>query len=429
MQIDENLQSEGHGISNFQTMLSIGLGQDQQFTLILQTLQQLRDVYGESVDKIVQGNTSNIVFLKSTDDSMLDTLQKMSGTKHVTMRDSKTITEDKSRLFWRTNPLVNITISTKEMPVIAYNDMAFIPERNSIVFRAGDSPIWNRNQTILPMSWRLFQNTIIQPGKEYSLQTIPTLSSALDFDVRKNQPDFVAMWEHRRRLAKASKLAQEKYQKAYGLTDFEMAQLDQDDLADELMDVISQMAPEIKVEGNDRGGAAPAAPVQQYEDNSPEMQQAIQEAEQQRGVDVMTKRYAGLYLSRDDLVSMEGGPQHTFDRDFVKAYLDIRGDMERDMIHFLPSKGDGTLRGRDGAVYIRRKSDEELQRELSPYNKAGSEPQSNVYMDGSVKPEDLDNVSRYEVTDEFYRFLVSLDDWSEIANGRFEQAMSQIMDS
>ena len=35
-----NLQSEGHGISGLQTMLSIGLGQDQQFTLILQTLQQ-----------------------------------------------------------------------------------------------------------------------------------------------------------------------------------------------------------------------------------------------------------------------------------------------------------------------------------------------------------------------------------------------------
>ena len=54
-----NLQSEGHGIANFQTMLSIGLGQDQQFTLILQTLQQLRDVYGESVDKM---NMSQAVF-------------------------------------------------------------------------------------------------------------------------------------------------------------------------------------------------------------------------------------------------------------------------------------------------------------------------------------------------------------------------------
>lgn len=41
-----NLQSEGSGIPGLQTMLSIGLGQDQQFTLILQTLQQLKDVYG-----------------------------------------------------------------------------------------------------------------------------------------------------------------------------------------------------------------------------------------------------------------------------------------------------------------------------------------------------------------------------------------------
>lgn len=61
-----NLQSEGHGISGFATMLSIGLGQEQQFTLILQTLQQLKDVYGDSVDKIVQGNTSNIVKLRMT---------------------------------------------------------------------------------------------------------------------------------------------------------------------------------------------------------------------------------------------------------------------------------------------------------------------------------------------------------------------------
>ena len=33
-----NLQSEGKGITNFQTLLSIGLGQDQQFVLILQTM-------------------------------------------------------------------------------------------------------------------------------------------------------------------------------------------------------------------------------------------------------------------------------------------------------------------------------------------------------------------------------------------------------
>ncbi len=41
-----NLESNGVGIDSFQTLLSIGLGQEQIFLLVLQTLQQLRDVYG-----------------------------------------------------------------------------------------------------------------------------------------------------------------------------------------------------------------------------------------------------------------------------------------------------------------------------------------------------------------------------------------------
>ena len=62
-----NLQSEGHGIDGFETMLSIGLGQEQQFTLILQTLQQLRAVYGSDVDKVVQGNAQTFDSLIATD--------------------------------------------------------------------------------------------------------------------------------------------------------------------------------------------------------------------------------------------------------------------------------------------------------------------------------------------------------------------------
>lgn len=134
-----------------------------------------------------------IIFLKSTDDSMLDTLQKMSGLTHKAVKDSKTITQDIERIWMRTEGKASYTMSVKEFPVISYNDMAFISPQNSIVFRAGDSPVWNRNQTMLPMSWQLFANTIVQPGKKYTLQTIPTLSTAMEFDVRKNQPDFELM--------------------------------------------------------------------------------------------------------------------------------------------------------------------------------------------------------------------------------------------
>jgi hypothetical protein len=85
-----NLQSEGHGISNFATMLSIGLGQDQQFTIILQTLQQLRDVYGDSVDKIVQGNAQPLTSKIATPTGW-KTMGEMSvGTEVLTPDGKKT---------------------------------------------------------------------------------------------------------------------------------------------------------------------------------------------------------------------------------------------------------------------------------------------------------------------------------------------------
>ena len=103
---------------------------------------------------------------------MIDTLQKMSGTTHRVYKDSKTVTRDAERLFMQNEGKVSYTMNVREEPVIKYNDMAFIDPRNSIVFRAGDSPVWNRNETILPMSWRLLHaNPIKQPGKEYDLQT------------------------------------------------------------------------------------------------------------------------------------------------------------------------------------------------------------------------------------------------------------------
>ncbi|MGH4000864.1 MAG: type IV secretory system conjugative DNA transfer family protein, partial [Pseudonocardiaceae bacterium] len=223
-----NLQSEGHGIAGFETMLSIGLGQEQQFTLILQTLQQLRDVYGESVDKIVQGNTSNIVFLKSTDDTMIETLEKMSGKRHRTYRKSKQVTQNLDQVIHKTDGRVIYTMETVEEPVISYNDMAFIPPNNSVVFRAGDAPVWNRNETILPMMWKLGGNKIVHPGHDYSLQTIPTLSTALDFDVRRNQPNFIAMLDKRLAQADCAGDAKLLYSSAHGYTSFDIERLDPD---------------------------------------------------------------------------------------------------------------------------------------------------------------------------------------------------------
>ncbi len=67
-------------------------------------------------------NTANIVFLKSTDDAMLDTLQKMSGTTHKVYRDGKSVTRDMEKLILQNEGKVTINLSVKEQPVISYND-------------------------------------------------------------------------------------------------------------------------------------------------------------------------------------------------------------------------------------------------------------------------------------------------------------------
>ena len=443
-----NLQSEGHGISGFATMLSIGLGQDQQFTLILQTLQQLRDVYGkdsEGIDKVIQGNTSNIVFLKSTDDSMIETLSKMSGTTHKARVDSKTITRDMKALMKmsQNEGKTSYTMSTKEEPVISYNDMAFISERNSIVFRAGDSIVWNRNETILPMSWRLFQNTIINPGKKYTLQTIPTLSTAVDFDVRKNQPNFTKMLNKRMEQAYIAEDACKSYQDAYEYTDYDIAQLDPDNYSDEIMDLIySTLNPEEikeamanKTEKNDADDNEGLTEVIDYMFGNQMTREQVanmgtitdneEQLEANRNAMASTredsvKRYAGKTIARDDLVSKYGsGVKHNFDACIIRAYKELREKMEQDHQYFTVN-ADGHLCSKSGTVYIENRMSSD---NIEFINEAAKDENSRVFAENDMDNSDAKALGSCVVTDAFIRYLATFPGAWPFIKGEFDDLM------
>ncbi|KAB7839522.1 type IV secretory system conjugative DNA transfer family protein [Streptomyces mobaraensis] len=432
-----NLQSEGKGIDGFETMLSIGLGQEQQFTLILQTLQQLLDVYGESVDKIVQGNTSNIVFLKSTDDSMIETLEKMSGKTHRSYRDSKQISQDLDKVIGgKTEGRVSYTMSTKEEPLISYNDMAFLSPRNSIVFRAGDAPIWNRNQTILPMSYRLLENTIKHPGNTYSLQTIPTLSSAMDFDVRMNQPDFVKMLEKRMRQAVKAADAKAQYKEIYGYMEVDVERLDPDVYADEVMEVITTMTS--VDEGQD-----PNAPVivdpDEYEGMSMfDEDQFIENVEvgvavaERQAVSVERQRllYAEGTISKEMLVNPDGSAKvKSLDIEIGEAYKSAQTELEQDREHFSVG-GDGELRSADGSqTYISQIRSDAYASAARRINGHVNDEGSRVFAEEDVTEEDLKSLATVKVHSAFYRYLASLPSWEVLADGRFDRAMAIEMNS
>ncbi|MCM1296354.1 MAG: type IV secretory system conjugative DNA transfer family protein [Muribaculaceae bacterium] len=427
-----NLQSEGHGISGFETMLSIGLGQEQQFTLILQTLQQLKDVYGDSVDKIVQGNTSNIVFLKSTDDSMIETLSKMSGTMHVAYRDSKTVTQDVTSVLKMTanEGKVSYTVSTVERPVIAYNDFAQIPPCNSIVFRAGDLPIWNRNETALPMSWRLFKNTITNPGKEYTLQTIPSLSTAKDFDVKQNQPNFSLMFEKRVNQAVASAKAAKWYKDVYGLTDDEIQRLDVDVYSDAIMEIASQiMNPEVDMTKREE------APDPDVLDTEPKATPTADSAKQDDSVkkaaenDPLVKKakemekkiYAGGRLSPSDLMSVTGQVSHAYDAILSAAYMFTWNGFSRDPENFR-IEGD-TLKSASGTVYMYKAKDEDVQKMLAEEAKKEG---SRVH-EAKVAASGDEEQANYVVTKEFIKFLCSYKGEWTFAQGKFAERVAWIL--
>jgi conserved hypothetical protein len=368
-------------------------------------------------DYIPTHNTSNIVFLKSTDDSMLDTLQKMSGTTHRSYTDSKTITRDKQRIFMQNESKVSYTMTTKEVPVISYNDMAFISPSNSIIFRAGDAPIWNRNETVLPMSWRLFTNTIVHAGHEYSLQTIPTLSSALDFDVRKNQPDFTQMLNKRMEQAIISVKAKTAYQTAYGYSDYQMSQLDPDVLSDDIMSIINAYLRKKNEEENDNEDTGfdynnQGDWMADMMDN-PEVQAEADAAKQRKDAHER-KKFAQGKISPADLTSVAGQANHSLDKDIITVFVDAIGAFRQDTENFRFNNGD--LYSADGrTLYIQNTSNSD---DLKILNQAAKDASTGVYADSNIEQH-----ASYQVTDEFIRFLASRDRW-DFANGKFEILMS-----
>ena len=273
------------------------------------------------------------------------------------------------------------------------------------------------------MSWRLFKDTIVHAGHDYSLQTIPTLSSALEFDIRKNQPDFAKMLDKRMSQATVADIAKNAYQRAYGYTDYEIEQLDPDVYADEIMTVINNYLRQQKEAENmddfdfddmDYDG-------DWFDDAEENTEQLEATAEAQAQLENAEKKiYAGGLLSKEDLVSKIGGVNHAFDGDIIKIYNEIIADMQADKEFFVGRGKD--LYGVDGNPYIVVNDHREFLKDL---NTAMKNPDSRVYGEEEVKENDV-HQGAYLVTDEFYKFLVSLPVWS-FANGRFDKMMKSAM--
>jgi DNA-binding transcriptional regulator GbsR (MarR family) len=334
----------------------------------------------------------------------------MSGKHHVAYRDSKTVSVDKEQIAFSTDPKTSYTMSVREEPLITYNDMAFIPPRNSVVFRAGDPPIWNRNEMILPMSWRLALDTIKVPGKEYSLQTVPTLSSAMDFDLRKNQPYFQGMLEKRIMQAAMVPYAEDVYNQMYRLSDLELERVDPDVYADEIMDIVDSLIEE----SNNEEIEAVKESISESVSNAEENDELAQEVEQRqkKAEKLHEKIYADGKLSKYDVTHC--GRQ--LELVFIRAFLETRTRLGNDPRFLIDM--DGNLSSADGTMFIEHNADiyNESKRALE---EAATDADSRVYAESEIQD------VPYRVLPEFYEFLASVDVW-DFAHGAFEREVVRL---
>lgn len=388
-------------------------------------------------DFIPTHNTSNIVFLKSTDDSMIETLEKMSGKTHRSYRDSKQISQDLDKVIGgKTEGRVSYTMNTKEEPLISYNDMAFISPNQNIIFRAGDAPVWNRNETIFPMSWRLFDNKITHPGHEYSLQTIPTLSSAIDFDVRMNQPDFVKMLDKRMAQAVRAKNAKELFRETFQYEEVDIERLDPDVYSDAVMQIVTRMT--MPDDGQDGGGPVVVDPAE-YESmmmsNDEDFLENVELATamvtlQADEADRKRMAYAEGTISKEMLINHNGSARlKTLDIEIREAYRSAQTELEQDHEHFSVG-GAGELRSADGSqTYISQVRSDAYVSAARRINGHVNDEDSRVFAEEDVTGEDLKLLVGVKVHSAFYQYLASLPSWEVLADGRFDRAMAIEMKS
>lgn len=428
-----NLQSDGHGINDLETLLSIGLSADQRFHLILQTLQQLEAVYGGDKNKIISGNSNDLIFLKSNDVTMIDDLVAVAGKRHVERVNSLTVSENTQSRVQKTDGRISKTKTVLEEDVISRNEFLRLDKFGAIVMRAGDDPIYNYGASSLPPVFAMQNDTIQEPGVEYTLQTIPTMSSVLEFDPEKNQPNFYAMLEKRLSQARLVEEMESKYRGAYGYSQHDIDIMDADEYARDIMDAVNDELYEIEQdylaqhELDDEMSSSGNTSVM-YENIAREREasitvnvdyeKAVTKAEKELVPDYREKIYAGGMVSRDMLVSphgkgLSGGTG--MDAVVIEAVLKTKSQFMGDT-KFRWDDDKQILSNAAGVRFV------SYDPSVKEYEKSAQDPDSKVYMEAT----DGLALEGYRVEPEFYEYLAKLDSWESIAGGSFDKTVRDI---
>lgn len=197
-----NLKSDGAGIANLDSKLSIGLSANQQMTMVFQGMKQISSVYGDEMYDIVKDNVGTINYNLSRNDDSLDYISGMTGKTHRIDFASQGISETIGSIDKSDNS-INLTKQKTEVPVISKEQLANLTDGESVVItptRRRDNmnrvsrtnPIFNTREQLMPFAFAMFggQGKATEASGQGTAETASTIYSTVDANPDEMVPDF-----------------------------------------------------------------------------------------------------------------------------------------------------------------------------------------------------------------------------------------------
>lgn len=193
-----NIASNGQGIPDMKTKLSIGLSMLQQFTLVLQSYTQIDVLYSKEERDLMLGNTNATIFLKSTSEDVIKEVSSLGGThrKHEidSLNEEFHLGDMKKVERYNTSARISTTTRVKDEPAIPNNvfkSLGEIADLGEAITYSGSTQSLVQGAYALPMAFELLRDRPGGAQDEVSMSTLPLYTPNAEFDISKNVPNYM----------------------------------------------------------------------------------------------------------------------------------------------------------------------------------------------------------------------------------------------
>ncbi|MBS0948607.1 type IV secretory system conjugative DNA transfer family protein [Levilactobacillus brevis] len=178
-------------IAHMDTKVSIGLGANILFSLVVQNLSQLRINYSDEQAQTIESNCANTVYILTKELKTAETISKSLGQTTITSyshqsRDSFGATQQDFGNSSDTG--VDLLSATELMHLNMGESLVLRTKRNSLTGAdVRNNPIFNRNTTKMPQRWQFLGQTFYEDSG--SLQALSTSPALIDLQALGYQYD------------------------------------------------------------------------------------------------------------------------------------------------------------------------------------------------------------------------------------------------